>query len=78
MQTLQNSIKVFLNHCEFERNFSFHTIKAYRLDLAQFTHFAVERCQSDDVTQVCHSHIRKYARSLHHANRELNGGSLPP
>ncbi|HEV2806319.1 MAG TPA: tyrosine-type recombinase/integrase [Chthoniobacterales bacterium] len=66
MQTLPNSIEIFLNHCEFERNASFHTIKAYRLDLAQFTRFAVERCQSDDVTQLGHSHIREYARSLHH------------
>jgi integrase/recombinase XerD len=66
MQTLQNSIEVFLNHCEFERNFSFHTVKAYRLDLAQFSRFAVERCHSDGVTQVDRSHIREYARSLHH------------
>jgi integrase/recombinase XerD len=66
MQTLRNSIGVFLAHCEFERNFSFHTIKAYRLDLAQFTRFAVESCHSDDATQVDRSHIREYARSLHH------------
>jgi integrase/recombinase XerD len=66
MQTLQNSVKVFLNHCEFERNFSFHTVKAYRLDLAQFSRFALEHCPSDDATQVDRSHIREYARSLHH------------
>lgn len=65
MQTLQNSIKAFLNHCEFERNFSFHTVKAYRLDLTQFSRFALEHCQSDDATQVDRSHIREYARSLH-------------
>lgn len=66
MQTLRNSIEVFLTHCEFERNFSFHTTKAYRLDLAQFTRVAIERCHSDDVTQVDRSDIREYARSLHH------------
>src|ERR1700716_3291261 len=66
MQTLLNSIEVFLNHCQFERNFSFHTVKAYRLDLAQFSRFALEHCQSNDATQVDRSHIREYARSLHH------------
>jgi len=66
MQTLRNSIEIFLTHCEFERNFSFHTTKAYRLDLAQFTRFSVDCGQSDDVTQVDRSHIRQFARSLHH------------
>jgi integrase/recombinase XerD len=66
MQTLRNSIETFLNHCEFERNFSFHTVKAYRLDLAQFTRFACEHCPSDDATHVDRSHIREYARGLHH------------
>jgi integrase/recombinase XerD len=65
MQTLRNSIESFLNHCEFERNFSFHTVKAYRLDLAQFTRFACEHCASDDATRVDRSHIREYARGLH-------------
>jgi integrase/recombinase XerD len=66
MQTLQNSLEIFLNHCKFERNFSFHTVKAYRLDLAQFSRFVVEHCQSDDATQVDRSQIHEYARSLHH------------
>ncbi|MEY2484227.1 MAG: integrase/recombinase XerD [Verrucomicrobiota bacterium] len=66
MQTLPSSIEIFLNHCEFERNFSFHTVKAYRLDLAQFRRFACEHCPSDDATHVDRSHIREYARSLHH------------
>jgi integrase/recombinase XerD len=65
MQTLRDSIEIFLNHCEFERNLSFHTVKAYRLDLAQFNRFAGQHCQLDNATQVDRSHIREYARRLH-------------
>ena len=66
MQILSDSIQAFLNHCEFERNFSGHTVKAYRLDLAQFTRFTAKQCQSDDAAQVSRSHIRDYTRTLHH------------
>jgi integrase/recombinase XerD len=66
MQILSDSIRAFLNHCEFERNFSGHTVKAYRLDLAQFSRFTAEQCHSDDTTRVNRSHIRDYSRHLHH------------
>ena len=66
MQNLSDSIQAFLNHCEFERNFSDHTVKAYRLDLAQFTRFGVDQHKSNDATQVNRSHIREYTRTLHH------------
>jgi integrase/recombinase XerD len=65
MQILRNNIELFLNHCEFERNFSVHTVKAYRLDLAQFIRFAAQHCQSDDAPHINRSHLRSYARSLH-------------
>lgn len=66
MQILSDRIQVFLNHCEFERNFSGHTVKAYRLDLAQFTRFTAQQCQSERSPQVNRSHIREYTRTLHH------------
>jgi integrase/recombinase XerD len=66
MQILSDSIQVFLNHCEFERNFSGHTVKAYRLDLAQFTRFIMQRGNSGTVAQVDRSLIRDYTRTLHH------------
>src|SRR5205085_12431579 len=66
MQSLDDSIRAFLNHCEFERNFSGHTVKAYRLDLAQFTRFTVQRDNSGTVEQVDRSLIRDYTRTLHH------------
>jgi integrase/recombinase XerD len=66
MQSLNDSIKAFLNHCEFERNFSSHTVKAYRLDLCQFTRFAVQQGKSSAVAQVDRTLIREYTRTLHH------------
>jgi integrase/recombinase XerD len=66
MQSLNDSIQVFLNHCEYERNFSAHTVKAYRLDLCQFTRFTVEQGKSSTVTQVDRSLIREYTRTLYH------------
>lgn len=52
MQILNHNINVFLNHCKFERNFSSHTIKSYRLDLAQFGRFTAKDWQAGDPTQV--------------------------
>ena len=66
MQILSDSIQVFLNHCEFERNFSGHTVKAYRLDLCQFTRFTVQQAKSSSIAEVDRSLIRNYTRTLHH------------
>jgi integrase/recombinase XerD len=66
MQSLNHSIQSFLNHCEFERNFSGHTVKAYRLDLRQFTRFAVDQRKSSALEQVDRALIREYTRTLHH------------
>lgn len=66
MQTLHDCIALFLNHCEFERNFSGHTVKAYRLDLAQFGRFTLAESTTADVAAIHRSLMREYARSLHH------------
>ena len=39
MQTLSQSIKQYLEMCEYERNLSADTLKAYRIDLQQFSEF---------------------------------------
>jgi integrase/recombinase XerD len=66
MQSLNDSVHAFLNHCQFERNFSDHTVKAYRLDLSQFTRFALQQGKSGAVAQVDRALIREYTRTLHH------------
>ena len=64
MDTLTQSIEAFLKHCEYERNFSSHTIKAYRLDLGHLSRFTLERHSSDLLRYVDRSHLREYARCL--------------
>jgi integrase/recombinase XerD len=66
MQSLNHSIQAFLNHCEFERNFSDHTVKAYRLDLSHFRRFTSGRDRSDALGQIDRSVLRDYTRTLHH------------
>jgi integrase/recombinase XerD len=66
METAQNNVAAFLTHCEFERNFSQHTIKAYRLDLAQFTRFATVNARLAEVSQINRTALREYSRTLHH------------
>lgn len=39
MQTLSQSIEQYLEACEYERNLSTDTLKAYRIDLCQFSEF---------------------------------------
>lgn len=65
MHIIRDSIQVFLRHCEFERNFSAHTVKAYRLDLAQFLRFALAKSAAD-LSAIQRDLLRDYARSLHH------------
>ncbi len=66
MQILNDNINVFLDHCKFERNFSGHTVKAYRLDLAQFNRFNTQQGQSRDAARIDRSYLREYTRSLNH------------
>jgi integrase/recombinase XerD len=66
MQILQNTIDAFLLHCEFERNFSGHTVKAYRLDLAQFARFTLAQIPTANISAIQRPLLREYARSLHH------------
>jgi integrase/recombinase XerD len=65
MQVLKDAILTFLNHCEFERNFSGHTLKAYRLDLQHFTRFLAGQFPLDNLIEINRSHLREFSRSLH-------------
>jgi site-specific recombinase XerC len=47
----------FLSYSELDRNFSSHTLKAYRLDLAQFARFTLGKSQSDDVSMTNQSRL---------------------
>ena len=64
MNTLTQSIDAVLKHCEYERNFSSHTIKAYRLDLSHFSRFTLGELSNDLLDRVTRAHLREYARHL--------------
>jgi integrase/recombinase XerD len=66
MQILQDTIHAFLRHCEFDRHFSRHTVKAYRLDLAQFARFTLAQNPGANLPSIQRPELREYARSLHH------------
>jgi len=65
MDQLQAKITTFLQHCQFERNFSAHTLKAYRLDLNQFSLFAKKSCPSGGPLNIQKNTIRGFAQKLH-------------
>jgi integrase/recombinase XerD len=65
MDTLQHCFDAFLNYCRYERNFSAHTIKAYRLDLDQFRRFGLARSRCEELKSVDRSFLRDYVRTLH-------------
>ncbi len=64
MQNLTQSIEAFLKHCAHERNFSAHTIKAYRLDLAHLTRFTTKLHASDALSFVTRTHLREFTQAL--------------
>lgn len=65
MDPLQTKITTFLRHCQFERNLSAHTLKAYRLDLNQFLLFAKESSPSGEPQNIEKKMIKGFAQKLH-------------
>ena len=61
MNTLQNTIKEYLNHCQFQKRLDSKTLKAYSIDLKQFSLFtnnSVEKSTSIDT-------LENYMSNLH-------------
>ena len=48
MQTLSQSIKQYLEMCKYERNLSPDTLKAYQIDLQQFSEFTNQAWADQD------------------------------
>ncbi len=64
MNTIQNKIKEFLNHCKYEKNLSSKTIKAYTIDLMQFTKFLIEKKYSLEILNISKVEIRGFLESI--------------
>ena len=64
MNTIQIEIKEFLNHCKYEKNLSSKTIKAYSIDLTQFTKFLIEKHYSLETLNISKFEIRGFLESI--------------
>ena len=54
----------FLNHCQYEKNLSPLTLKAYKLDLKQFKHFLIRNEHSLFIEELDKSCMKKYLQNL--------------
>ena len=59
MQTLSQSIGQYLEMCEYERNLSTDTIKAYRIDLHQFSEFTKYEWADRDLLNQYIKHLNQ-------------------
>ena len=64
MTTIQIGIREFLNHCIYEKNLSSKTIKAYTIDLTQFTTFLLEHNCSIEITKIIKTEIRGFLEAI--------------
>ena len=61
MNTLQNTIKEYLNHCQFQKRLDSKTLKAYSIDLKQFSLFtnnSLEKSTSIDTLENYMSNLQ--------------------
>lgn len=64
MPTLNKSVSDFLNHCQFEKNLSIKTLKAYQTDLLQFDSFLIDSNFPHHISNITKAEIREYIASL--------------
>jgi len=64
MKTLQISIEEFLFHCEFEKNLSPKTIKAYKIDLKQLSEFIKNNGYSETIEKLDKIILKAYLKQL--------------
>jgi integrase/recombinase XerD len=64
MNDLNEAIKSFLNHCQYEKNLSEKTIYFYKLDLAQFTSFLRQQNYPELIKDINKLHLKHYLREI--------------
>jgi len=65
MANFQDIVNVFLSYCENEKNLSDKTLKAYSIDLRQFSEFIREKIAEDNVRSVTKEVLKEYIDSLY-------------
>lgn len=65
MESIQEVSKEFITHCQFEKNLSSKTIKAYRGDIEQFSNFLIEfKTPLDNICNIDKTLLRNYLQSI--------------
>lgn len=64
METIQNAIAGFINHCKIEKNLNDKTIEAYKTDLAQLITFLNENGYPADISLISKVEIRGFLESI--------------
>lgn len=68
-------IKEFLEYLEHEKNYSYHTLTAYKNDLITFKDFCITEFNQEDIKEVHYNQIRSWIVSLVNqktSNRTIN------
>ena len=61
MNSLQTHTQKYLEYCEFQKRLDKKTLKAYRIDLRQFS----EHCNFTDITEITPTILETYIAELH-------------
>lgn len=64
METVQTNVKDFISHCQFEKNLSAKTIKAYQIDLTQFIKFLHDKSYPKEANKITKIEIKAYLESI--------------
>jgi integrase/recombinase XerD len=64
MKTIQTTLAEFIAHCKFEKSLSEKTLKAYSIDLMQFTKFLLVKNLPLNVAEITKSEIRGFLESI--------------
>lgn len=68
MNSLQSQIKNYLEFCEYQKRLDRKTIKAYRIDLQQFSSY-FETAGVHDCTEINYEQLEKHIASMHEKYR---------
>jgi len=63
--TIDQAFESFLFHCQYERNLSEKTLKAYKIDLGQFRTFLIANCFGGEICDIDRNHLRTYIQHLY-------------
>jgi integrase/recombinase XerD len=64
MTTLNNAIITFLSHCRYEKHLSLKTLKAYKIDLNQFSLFIEDNEYPQDICLIDKVIVRAFIQSI--------------